>query len=60
MLIAGIAVTVLGFLLAVLSLGITASTNGRLAMVLMGLVLCLYGILGLINRAFQKNAVWRR
>jgi hypothetical protein len=47
-------------LLAVLSLGITASTNGRLAMVLMGLVLCLYGILGLINRAFQKNAVWRR
>ena len=56
----GIAVTFMGFLIAVLSLGLTSSVGGRMAMVLIGLATSLFGIIGLINRAYLKNAIWRR
>ncbi len=38
----------------------TSSVGGRMVMVLIGLVVCLIGIIGIINRAFLKNAIWRR
>jgi ABC-type thiamin/hydroxymethylpyrimidine transport system permease subunit len=60
MMLAGIAITVLGFVLALFSLSITSSVNGRLIMVLVGIVISLTGILGVINKAFQKNAIWRK
>ena len=60
MILAGIAITLLGFVLAFLSLGITSSVNGRLVMVLIGLAISLTGMLGVLNRAFQKNAIWRK
>ena len=60
MVIAGLAITFLGFLIAVLSLGMTSSVNGRLIFVLAGLAVSLFGIIGVINRAYLKNALWRR
>jgi hypothetical protein len=60
MAIVGVLVTFLGFLISVMSLGMTSSVGGRMVMVLIGLVVCLIGIIGIINRAFLKNAVWRR
>ena len=60
MILIGIVVTVLGFILSFLSLAITTSANGRLGIVLVGIALSLAGILGVINSAFQKNAVWRK
>jgi hypothetical protein len=60
MLLIGILVTLLGFVISVLSLGMTSSVSGRLVMVLIGLVVSLTGILGILNRAFLKNAIWRR
>jgi hypothetical protein len=60
MIIAGILVTLLGFILAVLSLGLTSSVGGRMTMVLVGLAVSLTGIMGLINRGFLKNAIWRK
>jgi hypothetical protein len=60
MILAGIVITVLGFVLSLLSLGMTSSLGGRMAMVLMGLTLSLVGILGVINRAYLKNAIWRK
>lgn len=60
MAIVGVLVTFVGFLISVMSLGMTSSVGGRMVMVLIGLVVCLIGIIGIINRAFQKNAVWRR
>jgi hypothetical protein len=60
MMLAGIAITVLGFVLALFSLSITSSVNGRLIMVLVGIAISLTGILGVINKAFQKNAIWRK
>ena len=56
----GVVVTFLGFLLAAGSVGLTASTSGRLMLVLAGIVVSLVGIIGLINPAYQKNAVWKK
>ena len=56
----GIIVTFAGFVLAAASVGITASTTGRLGMVLVGIVISLIGILGVLNPAYQKNAVWKK
>jgi hypothetical protein len=56
----GLAVTFAGFLLAALSVGIASSNTGRLGLVLVGIVMSLVGIMGLINPAYQKNAVWKK
>ena len=57
---AGLAVTLLGFGVAVASLGMTASTGGRLVMVLAGIAISLFGIMGVLNPAYMKNAVWKK
>jgi len=57
---AGILVTLLGFIIAVASLGMSSSVGGRMVIVLVGLVVSLVGIIGLINPAFQKKAAWRK
>jgi uncharacterized membrane protein len=56
----GLAMTFAGFLLAALSVGITSSNTGRLGLVLVGIVVSLVGIMGVINPAYQKNAVWKK
>lgn len=60
MVLAGILVTLLGFLLSVFSLGVSSSLGARLGMVLVGIALSLTGIIGLINRAFVRNAIWKK
>ena len=60
MLIAGVAITFIGFLISLLSLGMTSSVNGRLIMVLLGIAISLGGIIGILNRAFLSKAIWRR
>jgi uncharacterized membrane protein HdeD (DUF308 family) len=56
----GLLVTFAGFLLAAASVAITSSNGGRLGIVIVGVVLCLAGIIGLINPAYQKDAVWKK
>ena len=56
----GLAVTLLGFVIAFVSLGITASTSGRLVIVLAGIVVSLVGIMGVITPAYQKTWIWKR
>ena len=60
MIYAGIVITLLGFIISLLSLGLTSSLNARLAIVLIGLAVSLFGIMGVINRAYLKNAIWRK
>ena len=60
MAIAGLIVTLLGFIVAVASLGMSSSVGGRMVIVLVGLVVSLVGIIGMINPAFQKKAAWRK
>jgi hypothetical protein len=58
--IAGVIVTLLGFIIAVASVGMSTSVGGRMVIVLVGLAVSLVGIIGLINPAFQKKAAWRK
>ena len=60
MVLAGIVVTLLGFLLSVYSLGMTSSVMGRLVLVLAGIALSLIGIIGVLNRAYLSRAIWRK
>ena len=56
----GLIVTFVGFLIAVSSVGVMGGTGGRLLMVLAGIVVSLVGILGILNPAYQKHAVWKK
>jgi hypothetical protein len=59
MILVGILLTFLGFIISVLSLAATSSVGGRLAMVLLGLAISLFGI-GVLNKAYLKNAIWKK
>ena len=60
MAVVGLAVTLFGFLLAAASVGISSGNTVRLGIVLVGIVISLVGILGVINPAYQKTAVWKK
>ena len=56
----GLVITILGFVVAVASLGLTDSNSARLGIVLVGLAVSLGGIIGVLNPACQKTAVWKK
>lgn len=60
MILMGIIVTLLGFVISLLSLTLTPSVSGRLVVVLFGLAVSLFGILGLLNRAYIHKAIWKQ
>ena len=60
MILAGIVITLLGFVIGLLSLTMTSSVSVRMTMVLFGIAVSFFGILGVINRAYLKNANWRK
>ena len=59
MMIAGLVVTLLGFLISVGSLGAMSSVGSRMVMVLVGIAVSLVGIIGVLNRAFLNKAIWK-
>ena len=56
----GLLVTLLGFVVSVMSLGIASSVNGRMFMVLAGIAVSLFGIIGILNPAYMKKAIWKK
>lgn len=60
MILVGILLAFLGFVISLLSLAATSSVSGRLVLVLVGLAVSLFGILGVLNKAYQKNAIWKK
>jgi hypothetical protein len=60
MVLVGILLAFLGFVISVLSLAITSSVGGRLVIILAGLALSLFGIIGVLNKAYLKNAIWKK
>jgi hypothetical protein len=56
----GVVVTLAGFLLAAFSVGFASATAVRLIIVLAGIAISVGGIVGIINPAYQNNAVWKR
>jgi len=60
MAIAGLIITLLGFLISVFSVSVSSSTGGRLVVVLIGIAVSLVGVIGVLNPAYMKNAIWRK
>ena len=56
----GVIVTLLGFLISVLSLGFASSVTVRLIIVIGGIIVSLFGIVGVLNRHYLANAIWRK
>ena len=56
----GLAITLLGFAIAVASLGMTSSNTVRLGIVTVGILVSLYGIMGVLNQAYLKHAIWKK
>jgi len=56
--IVGVLVAVLGFVISFASLPLS-STGARFAVVILGIAVSLLGILGLLNSAHLKHAIWK-
>ena len=56
----GLILTVCGWLLPLAGLTWTSSLTVRLILSLIGIGLCLTGILGFLTRAYLKEAIWKK
>jgi uncharacterized membrane protein YgaE (UPF0421/DUF939 family) len=56
----GIVLALAGWLLPVLGLSMSGSNGVRLFLCILGIAISLTGILYFLNKAHQKEAVWRR
>ena len=56
----GLLLTVCGWLLPVASLTWTSSLATRFIFALIGIAICLTGILGFLNGAYVKEAIWKK
>ena len=56
----GLLVTVCGWLLPVVSLTLTSSLAARFIFALIGIGLCLKGVLVFLNRAYVQEAIWKK
>lgn len=59
MILFGLLTTVLGFVISLFSLRLH-SVGGQLVLVLLGIAISLFGIMGLLNKHYLKNAIWRK
>ncbi len=59
MILVGILITLSGFVISVLSLALN-SNGARLVVVVLGLAVSLFGIISVLNRAYLKNAIWKK
>ena len=56
----GVLLAVFGWLLPVVGLGLTSSTGARLVICIVGIGITLTAILRLLNKAHEKEAVWKQ
>ena len=56
----GLLLAVLGWLLPVASLTWTSSLAARFIFALVGIAMCLTGILGFLNQSYVKQAIWKK
>jgi hypothetical protein len=56
---AGVAVTVLGWLVVLFGLHLTSSVGGRMVTTIVGLIVSLVGVCVILPTACNKNAIWK-
>jgi hypothetical protein len=57
--IVGVLMALVGWLLPVVALPLTQSLAARLVLAVLGLGIALAGILGVLNQAHLKHAIWK-
>jgi hypothetical protein len=60
MVLVGLAVAVLGSVISFMSLGMASDVTMRMIMVLVGIAVSLFGIVGLVGKAYLKDAIWKK
>lgn len=55
----GILLVIVGWLIPVIALAETQSNTVRLVLSLIGIAITLVGILGVLNKAHLKHAIWK-
>ena len=55
----GLVVTAAGLAISVMSLTLTTNNTVRLVLVLAGIAVSLFGIIGIVNRVYLNKALWR-
>lgn len=56
----GLVIVFAGFLISLLSLSVASGVGARMTMVLIGIAVSLVGIIGVLNRSYLKNAIWKK
>ena len=56
----GLLIMFMGFLVSLLSLSLATAIGARMTFVLVGIAISLFGLIGVLNRAYLKNALWKR
>ncbi|HEY1265481.1 MAG TPA: hypothetical protein VGF06_18260 [Terriglobales bacterium] len=56
----GVLLALAGWIIPVIALTFTRSTGALMFLCILGLAISLTGILGVLNKAHQKEAIWRR
>jgi uncharacterized membrane protein len=56
----GVLLVLAGWLIPVLGINLTSSNAARFLLTLVGIAVCLVGILGVLNKAFLREAIWKR
>jgi hypothetical protein len=57
--IVGVVLALVGWLIPVVGLTITQSTSARFILALLGIAVTLFAIMGVLNKAHLKNAIWK-
>lgn len=55
----GILLVIAGWLVSMAALLITQSNGARLGLVSLGIAISVFGILGVLNPAYLKHAIWK-
>lgn len=56
----GILVVLAGWLIPVVGLNVTSSNGARFLLAVLGIALSIFGILGMLNKAYLKEAIWKK
>jgi hypothetical protein len=55
----GVLLALVGWLIPLVSLGLTSSNGARLFLSILGIAISLVGILGVLAKAHEKHAIWK-
>ena len=56
----GILVVLAGWLIPFIGINVTSSNGARFFLAVIGIAVSIFGILGILNKAYLKDAIWKK